>query len=279
MSGASKTSVSVWTVNACLLVAVVGTLWHFAVVSSPSQAFEQNDESIGPLMDAGVRIPIAELWKSSEIERTAVLLLDIGCWACLASRPFYGELDRIVADTPGTRLVILSNNPIPAVRKWLDEGGIRGRVVQIPSLMALGVLETPTLLLATSDGVVTDVSFGLLDEAGSANFKARLRGDVEAQPLVLPYSFKEASVSERPDVDNLAGIQLLDTRDRRDFEREYSAKAVNIPKDELAVRALVELSTSRPVFIDCRYDDRTQCRLAGGRLVRQGFASVTVLLR
>lgn len=278
MSNESKTSVGARALNACLLAALLGTLWHLAVASSASQALEQNDRPIGPLMDAGVRIQLNELWTSSNSQRTVVLVLDLGCGACLASREFYGELDRIVGDTPGTRLVILTENPIPAVRKWLDEGGIGGRVVRIPSRMALGILATPTLLLANSDGVVTDISIGILDRADSAHFKSRLRADVEAPPLLLPYSLKEASLDEYSDVATLAGAQLLDTRDRAGFKREHSPRAVNIPADELEVRAHIELNTSRPVFIDCRYDEQAQCRLVGARLVRQGFTTVTVLL-
>lgn len=230
-------------------------------------------------MDVGVRVPNAELWLGSDIERTAILVLDIACHACLASRPFHRELGRIVADTRSTQLIVLSENPIPVVRQWLDEGGIAGRAVRIPSRKALGILATPMLLLANSEGLVTDISIGTLNQADSARFEARLRGDIEAQPLVLPYSLREASVSEQPHTDTWIGPQLVDTRERLDFAREHSPGAVNIPDDELAVRAPAELRRSQPVFVDCRYGDQAECRLAAGRLVRQGFASVTVVLR
>lgn len=277
MSREPKTSLSSWKVNACLLAAFLGTVGHFALVASSSRSLKRGNPPIGPLMDVRVRVPIAELWESNGFERTAVLFLDVACEACQASLPFYSEVDRVVAETPGTRLVVLSENPIPAVRMWLNEGGVGGRVVRIPSRMALGVLATPTLLLANSEGVVTDISIGILDRADSARFMARLRGDVEAKPLLLPYSFTEASVSAHPDAE--AGALLVDTRDRVDFRREHSPQAINIPEDELAVRAPIELSTSQGIFIDCRYDDQAQCRLAGGRLVRLGFTKVIVLMR
>jgi rhodanese-related sulfurtransferase len=279
MSSERKTSFRARSIDACLLVAVLATLWHIATASSASQALRRNDQPIGPMMDVGVRVPSAELWESSDIGRTAILVLDIACPTCLASRPFYRELGRVVADTPGTRLIVLSESPIPAVRKWLDEGGIGGRVVRVPSRKALGILSTPTLLLANSEGLVTDISIGMLNQADSARFKARLRGDIEAQPLRLPYSLREVSVSEQPNTDAWIGPQLVDTRDRAAFVREHSPGAVNIPDDELALRAPAELRRSQSLFVDCRYGDQAECRLTAGRLVRQGFATVTVVLR
>jgi rhodanese-related sulfurtransferase len=266
-------------VDACLLLAVLATLWHVAIRSSASPAPRDDDARVGPLTDVGVRAPHAELWTSRDIERTAVLVLDTACPACLASRPLYRELGRIAADTPGTRLIVVSETPIPAVRQWLDEGGVQGRVVRTPSRKALGILSTPTLLLANSEGIVTDISVGMLNQADTARFKARLRGDTQAQPLRLPYSLREASASARPDTNAWIGSQLLDTRTSDEFARAHSPGALNIPEDQLPIRASTQLQRSQPLFLDCRYGERTKCRLTAGQLARQGFADVTVVLR
>lgn len=275
MSTQRNTLLSRRVIDACLLVAVLGTLWHIAA----SRVLGQNDEPIGPIMNAGVRVPIPELWESAGAERTAILVLDLDCAASLPSRPFYGELSRVVADTPGSRLLVLSESPIPVVRKWLDEGGVAGRVVRIPSRKTLGILATPTLLLANSEGVVTDISIGMGGRADSDRFKARLRGESDLQPVRLPYSVTEVSVRRQPDVDRWIGPQLIDVRDTTAFARAHSAGALNIPERELKVRARTELRRSLPVFIDCRYSNQAECRVTGAWLGSQGFSSVTVVLQ
>lgn len=265
--------------DACLLAAIVATLWHVAAASPAPEPRPPKGEPLGPMLDAGVRVPIPELWENTSLQRTAILIMDVACPACMLSRPFYRDLDRLVGETPGTRLVILSENPIPIVRTWLEEGGIGGRIVRIPSRRAFGIMATPTLLLADREGVVTDISIGILNRADSDRLNARLRGDTRTQPLRLPYSFSEVSVSARPGLESAIGSQLVDTRDRVQFAKEHSPAAVNIPDDELEVRAAAELRQSLAVFIDCRYADPAECRLAGLRLGRQGFSTITSVLR
>jgi len=41
----------------------------------------------------------------------------------------------------------------------------------------------------------------------------------------------------------------------------------------------IDLADVLADFLDCRYGERTKCRLTAGQLARQGFADVTVVLR
>ncbi len=71
---------------------------------------------------------------------------------------------------------------------------------------------------------------------------------------------------------------ILDIRDRDAFRRGHPEGAVNIPFGELQVRAPIELSSTRPMVIDCSQDD-TWCDNPGTivQLLRgSGFSKLTV---
>jgi hypothetical protein len=76
-------------------------------------------------------------------------------------------------------------------------------------------------------------------------------GDVE---------FKALLTSARPTV--------LDIRERDEFRRGHRDGAINIPRDELAIRAYVELDRARPVVIDCSNADTRDCHDAARSLIR-----------
>jgi TonB family protein len=56
---------------------------------------------------------------------------------------------------------------------------------------------------------------------------------------------------------------LLDVRDRDAFRRVHRDGAVNIPLDELSIRAPIELRAFSHVIVDCSQGDESRCRLAG----------------
>jgi rhodanese-related sulfurtransferase len=72
---------------------------------------------------------------------------------------------------------------------------------------------------------------------------------------------------------------LLDIRDRTDFKRGHRDGAVNIPRDELSVRAGIELDRSRPVVIDCSSEATVVCHMAASALLQhQKSFQVRILL-
>jgi len=70
---------------------------------------------------------------------------------------------------------------------------------------------------------------------------------------------------------------LLDIRERADFKRGHREGAVNIARDELAVRGWIEIDRSRPVVIDCSQVETAQCQQAARMLIR-GPKPVRVLI-
>ena len=265
--------------DVCLGVALLATLWNVSTVWLPSVRRVEGKEPLGPLINLGLPVPIPGLWANSKFERTAILMLDVNCPACLLSRPFYKELGGVVAQKRQSRFVVLTEDPIEVARKWLNEGDVQGRIVRIRSRKTLGFVGTPTLVLADAKGVVTDMVFGALGEAEGERFKARLRGDHDTEPLRLPYTITEVSAREHPEIGTRGVAQLIDTRDRTAFVGEHALSAVNIPRDELVARAPAELRKSLPVAVDCRYGEQAECRVIAAVLGDLGFATVIVVLR
>jgi TonB family protein len=72
---------------------------------------------------------------------------------------------------------------------------------------------------------------------------------------------------------------ILDIRERDAFRRQHRDGAVNIPRDELAIRAYVELDRKRPVVIDCTNAETRDCHAAARSLLRGvGIAKVLIFL-
>jgi phage shock protein E len=72
---------------------------------------------------------------------------------------------------------------------------------------------------------------------------------------------------------------LLDVGEREAFKRGHLAGAINIPVDELTVRARMELDPKKPHVIDCTQEERPRCDRAVATLRRFGFSDLTLLVR
>lgn len=86
-----------------------------------------------------------------------------------------------------------------------------------------------------------------------------------------------------PELDRLrAGADpwlLLDVRERTEFARGQTKAAVNVPFEELAVRARAEFgAASTTIVIDCSYADPALCRQAGRVLQDRSFERIFLFL-
>jgi rhodanese-related sulfurtransferase len=71
---------------------------------------------------------------------------------------------------------------------------------------------------------------------------------------------------------------LLDVRNRDDFARDHRPGAINVPTDEVYVRARAELDVSKAVVVDCSQGEPSWCRMGARRLLERGFTQVTILI-
>lgn len=72
-------------------------------------------------------------------------------------------------------------------------------------------------------------------------------------------------------------LVVLDIRDRGEFALKHVPGAINIPLDEIEVRAINELSTSDLVVLYCGCADDSQNKVAQRIMRQQGFACTTFL--
>ena len=145
--------------------------------------------------------------------------------------------------------------------------------------MSLGIDWTPTLLIVGIDGLITDVMVGELSQREEELFMARLTGDPDAGILNNLPVVTIISDGEFRNIDVDTWPHVVDVRDRKPHRRDGRAAAVNIPADELGTRALIELATTRPVFVDCSVEiPYRECRYAAYVLAYDGFSPVAMIV-
>lgn len=101
-----------------------------------------------------------------------------------------------------------------------------------------------------------------------------------ANPPTVSMSPKDSvPVIDKVELDRMlskGSSTLLDIRERDAFRLGHREGAVNLPTDELSVRAPIELPTTQAVIIDCSQAQEGMCRIAGQILQKQGFSRVTI---
>jgi TonB family protein len=90
-----------------------------------------------------------------------------------------------------------------------------------------------------------------------------------AAPIVVEHSAPAAAEIGEAEFRQLAATArpiVLDIRERDEFARGHRDGALNIPRDELAVRGYLELDRARPVVIDCSRVETRACQHAASVL-------------
>ena len=201
----------------------------------------------------GTRLALASV-RWDETPRSVLLLMTTSCPACQSSVGFYRRVVARVSKEAGLRFIVAFSEPTDAVRQWLDTNEVEtDQLIRVSSLLSIGALGTPTILIVGSDGVVTDVMVGELSRHEEALFVRRLAREPQVPPLNNMPSAVEVDNNEFERLSEGLRTQVLDPRDRASYEREHRAQTVNIPFDELYTRAQQELMPTAPVFIDCSF--------------------------
>jgi TonB family protein len=68
-----------------------------------------------------------------------------------------------------------------------------------------------------------------------------------------------------------SGAVVVDVRDRDAFRRGHHNGALNIPQDEIPIRASIEIPTGKPVIVDCSQVQDYVCMAGAGRLTTAQF--------
>jgi rhodanese-related sulfurtransferase len=161
---------------------------------------------------------------------------------------------------------------------FLQGGGVAVSDVRQVQLGAIGIHLTPTLVMTDQKGTITNLWLGQLTASQATEVWRILKG---GKVLSSGSEFVPARIVAA-DLDRLRAegkeIEIVDIRSRNDYAKDARAGTVNIPFDELAVRAGIELSKHRLTVISCRATPPVFCDFAAKNLTQSGFPEVAVLV-
>ena len=217
-------------------------------------------------------------WSSAT--RHVVLRVQTTCRACNESTDLYAEVSRRIHNTPGTQLLVLSNEPPERTGPWLATNRIQPhKVVVVDDPGTLGFLMIPTILLVDSLGQVTDILVERLTSTDEQSLWSRLNGTLEAAVDNTRYA-REIDEKETRELIASGHAAVLDIRDREAFATGHRDGAINIPTDELSTRALTDLPRSEKVIVDCPGPTMAiTCRITARRLAGLGVPEVVLRVR
>lgn len=212
-------------------------------------------------------------WDSTK--RYVFVALQSTCPACNASRDFYRRLSSETADVGGIAFGVISFESARTLTPWLRDASIRtSQIVPARGELRTGVRKTPTLIITDGGGRVTDVIVGMIPLEDEAKVLTKVR---EPRSNLPPFDVSTPGphpLRSAQDYAALRSAMVLDVRDRGSFRRGHLESALNIPQDELAARAPIELRRDSPVIVDCSRTQPDICFQAYSQLSSTGFKKV-----
>lgn len=273
VSGKTEAVVNVVTIIVALLLGGVLVKRQF-FTSRPASAPPVSENKL--FTDGRTKLPLPEVdWKRGEL--TLVLVLNDKCRFCTEGGEFYRRLTEAARDYQVPVVAALPGE-VSESRSYLSSLSLSVPEVRRASHQSIGVPGTPTLILVNGEGVIVDAWVGKLQAEDEAGVLERLKSKKGA-----PDAMSEGQ-AEGLDPDKVKGllgagsaVVLLDVRERADYRQEHIDGALNIPYDELEVRAVNEMNTSDVVVTYSRWGDTYMPEEACNALRALGFSKVFVL--
>jgi hypothetical protein len=126
-------------------------------------------------------------------------------------------------------------------------------------LSGLPIRSVPLVLLLDANRSLMGVWEGSL----SAGQEAGILTALSDRHTLVRVGGTETTILDNSELrDFLAAKVLLDVRERDRFHQGHRPSAINIPYDELLVRAPIELSRFSGIVIDCSYSPPPMCSMA-----------------
>ncbi len=262
-------------VNVLVLVCLVFVLGLLAYRYVPSSTTTQSNEVAQFGKGSKIDLPGVN-WAQNRV--TLVLALAVGCHYCQESAGFYRDL--IASNTHGAfRPLAVLPQEVEQSKKYLQTEGIVTDVRQV-DFGKLGVKGTPTLILVDSSGYVESEWVGKLSVVDEKQVYKSLGVQPPMHQEVRDTSQGIQSVQldgTIRDSDVIAGSHLLallnarvpapvlDTRSRPQYAASHIAGSLNIPEDELEMRAIHEVPLDSPVVIYCEFTATCQAAASARR--------------
>lgn len=196
-----------------------------------------------------------------------LLFLQSDCKYSREGAGFYVSLAKNAMQNPQSRIIAVFSKGDDRYPEFLKDFGLEGLETRQVNFNDFGVLARPTLALVGGDGSVRNVWVGTL--APKEENEVRKQLGLQTVDFFL----------EEPDLSNLLRsgqrITVVDSRSRDEYSKNHFENALNIPADELPVRAINELPQSETIAVygKSTYDGE----VAQQTLAEQGFRGVYIL--
>jgi hypothetical protein len=277
------------SLNLLFLVLVVGGAFAYLRDRPVADASKRRGGSLN-VIRTGQKLSIPNV--VFRTKKSLVVALSATCHFCEQSAPFYQKL--LTEQKNGTwQSILLFPQPTEQAVSYVNKHNYYSPLILHADFTELGVTGTPTLLLVDENGVVLDEWIGLLSPGEEADVATHLGIDPQliSRSTMSPPGISSPNLSNKrvlpPEVltgelSTIIALHqqaiILDVRDRKDFSEGHISGALNIPADELHVRALHELSKKTPVLLYCNFAPWCQangvitlCSRAQEALSEQGF--------
>lgn len=249
----------------------------------PRPMAEATEEAKQPLVGRNLASVLPEVdWSTAP--QSLVLFTRSTCPWCQKSVPFHRQLVALGAKS-GIPTIAVSDEPLPTLRAILLAQQLEVTAAISASVGMLGGVGTPTLALVDSRGNITHIWQGYLE--GSRQTDVLSAVTKRATEITLIEADAGESLINAPMVPNdeihefakpSRARLVVDIRPRDQFATEHIAGAINIPEDELELRAVHEIPPGAQVAVFCNYqsDCESKFRATGAPTV---CTMSTMLLR
>lgn len=265
-----------------LLDLFIGVSALSVVVLASALVYQSERPRKAAALQVGAVLGLGEIFSGSKSNLGAAVVLSTTCPACEENVPFLAEVGRLCRQM-GIPIIALFNEPLSVAEDWLARNEIPIDATYAASSRLRGAVRTPAIVIL-EEGVIADywegeVSSG--DQAlilgwlaeGKRTVSTAQQGS-QVLPEIVPTQRAEAFIQ-----DLASDLQLVDIRRRAEFHLGHHSLAVNIPIDELSLRAPVELDTERVAAVDCFEVPYIACSRAAKALTGLGFYRVAIIDR
>lgn len=199
-------------------------------------------------------------WESGQ---TLVLFTRSTCPYCQQSVPFHQKL-LALSESSGIPAIALSDDPQLNLEAALAAQRLQFSEAHSVMLSRLGSVGTPTIALVDKSGVIRRAWQGILSEkrenevmnviAPSVGTKLTrgLTSGTAGSPLALEIPYVPTDEIREYSRAN-PNKYVIDIRTRDEFAKAHIDGAINIPEDELEIRAPREVPAGADVAVFCQY--------------------------
>ena len=249
------------TINVMCVVVLAFVLWFvWQRYTKPGQQFSflQTHEKLhtGAKLDTDLKLLARD-------RPTLFVVLNKGCHYCAASSAFYEKVSQY---NKVAKVVALFPNTVPDASEYVQNLNLKTDAMAVADYPKMGVIGTPTTILADPRGKILGVWNGLLDHTVQTEVLKRLGAtDEEAYVPALADTVALASIAKPVTKDSYTYAQvkemraqhkaftLVDVRERSQYSNGHLPGAINIPIDEFEVRGPHEVKKDDLLIVDCSY--------------------------